>query len=135
LISSGIDYFRGNFPSSPDVDSTFQRAQKQNINIWSIYAPDAEHRSRGFFRAFRGQSDLSRLAEETGAESYYLGTSAPVSFKPYLDELAVHLANQYLLTFKGNGGAKGRFERVRITTELPHVEFLAAPQVFLPAAQ
>src|SRR5881409_2329213 len=25
LISSGIDYFRGNFPSSPDVDSTFQR--------------------------------------------------------------------------------------------------------------
>src|SRR5437899_12733701 len=23
LISSGIDYFRGNFPSSPDVDSTF----------------------------------------------------------------------------------------------------------------
>src|SRR3989442_11211865 len=101
LISSGIDYFRGNFPSSPDVDSTFQRAQKQNINIWSIYAPDAEHRSRGFFRAFRGQSDLSRLAEETGAESYYLGTSASVSFKPYLDELAVHLANQYLLTFKG----------------------------------
>src|SRR5260370_322343 len=135
LISSGIDYFRGNFPSSPDVDSTFQRAQKQNINIWSIYAPDAEHRSRGFFRAFRGQSDLIRLAEETGAESYYLGTRAPVSFKPYLDELAVHLANQYLLTFKGNGGAKGRFERVRITTELPHVEFLAAPQVFLPAVQ
>lgn len=135
LISSGIDHFRGNFPTSPDVDSTFERAQKQNINVWSIYSPDAGHRARGFFLVNRGQSDLSRLAEETGAESYYLGTSAPVSFRPYLDELSTHLGNQYLLTFKGTGGTKGRFERVKVTTELPNVEFLAATQAFLPPAR
>jgi hypothetical protein len=133
LISSGIDYFRGNFPTSPDLDSTIERAQKQNINVWSIYSPDAGHRARGFFRIVRAQSNLSQLSEETGAESYYLGTGAPVSFKPFLDEIAIHLSNQYLLTFKGNGGAKGRFERARVTTELPNLEFLAASQVFLPA--
>jgi len=27
--------------------------------------------------------------------------------KPYLDELHLHLGNQYLLTFAGDGGAKG----------------------------
>jgi hypothetical protein len=133
LISSGIDYFRGNFPTSPDLDLTIQRAQKQNINVWSIYAPDAGHRARGLFRIDRAQSNLSQLSEETGAESYYLGTSAPVTFKPYLDELATHLSNQYLLTFKANGAAKGRFERARVTTELPNLEFLHASQVFLPA--
>ncbi len=135
LVSSGIDYFHGNFPTSPDLDTTIEHAQKQNINVWSIYFPDAGHRARSFFLLTKAQSDLSRLAEETGAESYYLGITAPVAFKPYLDELATHLANQYLLTFNGSGGAKGRFERVRITTELPNVEFFHASQVFLPAGQ
>jgi len=136
LISSGIDYFRGDFgASSPDLDSTISRAQKQNINIWTIYAPDAGHRGRGFFLASRAQSNLSQLSDETGAESYYLGSAAPVTLKPYFDELSTHLSNQYLLTFKASGGAKGRFERARLTTELPYVEFLAASQAFLPATK
>jgi hypothetical protein len=136
LISSGIDYFRGGFdPRSPDLDSTISRAQKQNINVWSIYAPDEGHRGRSFFLANRAQSNLSQLSDETGAESYYLGTGAPVTIKPYLDELSLHLSNQYLLTFKADGGPKGRYTRDRVTTELPYVEFMSAPQVFLPAVK
>ena len=136
LFSSGIDYFRGDFwTRPPDLDSTISRAQKQNINIWTIYAPDAGHRARGFFLVSRAQSYLSQLSDDTGAESYYLGTGAPVTFKPYFDELSLHLSNQYLLTFKASGGAKGRFQRVKVATELPHVEFLAAPQAFLPPVQ
>ena len=136
LISSGIDYFRGGFdPRSPDLDPTISRAQKQNINIWTIYAPDAGHRGRGFFLASRAQSYLSELSDQTGAESYYLGIGAPVNLKPYFDELSTHLSNQYLLTFKASGGAKGRFARARVTTEVQHVEFLAASQAYLPAAK
>jgi hypothetical protein len=136
LFSSGIDYFRGGFdPRSPDLDPTIQRAQKQNINVWSVYAPDAGHRARGFFLATRAQSNLSQLSDETGAECYALGTLAPVSFKPYLDEIGAHLSNQYLLTFNASGGKKGRFERVHVTTELPNTEFLAPSQAFLPATQ
>jgi VWFA-related protein len=136
LISSGIDYFRGNFgPTSPDLDPAIQRAQKQNVNIWSIYAPDSGHRSRGFFRASRAQSNLSQLSDETGGESYSLGTGAPVTLKPYFDEIGSHLNNQYLLTFNGNGGKKGRFERLHVATELPNTEFLAPSQAYLPAVQ
>ena len=127
---------RGSFgPTSPDLDPTIERAQKQNTNIWSVYSPDAGHRSRGFFRTTRAQANLSQLSEETGAEAYYLGTSAPVTFKPYLDEIAAHLNNQYLLTFRANGGKKGRFERPRVLTELPNVEFMTPSAVFLPAVQ
>jgi hypothetical protein len=135
MISSGVDYFHGNFPESPDLQSAYERAQKENVNIWSIYYPDAGHLGRRFFRAFRGQNDLSRLAEETGAESYYLGTTEAVTFKPYLDELATHFLNQYLLTFKGSGGPKGRFQRVKVATEVSGVQFLHSPQVFLPAGK
>ena len=135
MISSGIDYFHGNFPESPDIESTYERAQKENINIWSIYYPDAGHLGGRWFRAFRGQNDLSRLAESTGAESFYLGVNEAVTFKPYLDELATHLRNQYLLTFNGSGGAKGRFARVKLATELANVQFLHAPNAFLPPAK
>jgi hypothetical protein len=132
LISSGIDYFHGNFPESPDLQSTYERAQKENINIWSIYYPDAGHLGSLWFRAFRGQNDLSQLAESSGAESYYLGVNEAVTFKPYLEELSTHLRNQYLLTFKGSGGPKGRVDRVKLATELPNVQFLVAPEAFLP---
>lgn len=135
LLSSGIDYFHGNYPESPDLDATIERAQRQNINVWSIYYPDAGHLGRIGFRAFRGQNDLSRLAEESGAESYYLSTSEPVTFKPYLDELSMHLRNQYLLTFQGSGGPKGRFEHVKVMTELAGVQFLHSLQAFLPPEQ
>src|SRR6267142_3786737 len=130
LIFSGIDYFRGGFDfRSPDLDSTISRAQKQNINVWTIYAPDAGHLGRGFFLANRAQSNLSELSDATGAESYYLGTAAPVTIKPYLDELAMHLSNQYLLSFNASGGPKGRFTRAKVSTELGYVEFTHASQV------
>ena len=133
LVSSGIDFLRGNFPSSTDLDSTTERAQKQNINIWSIYSPDRGRRSRGFFLANRAQSDLTRLSDDTGGRAYYLGTSAPVTFGPYLQEIATHLRNQYLLSFRGSGGPKGPFEHEKIVTELPRLDFLVPSQVFLPA--
>jgi hypothetical protein len=136
LISSGIDYFRGNWGlMSPDLESTIERAQKENINIWTIYSPDAGHQGRGFFRVSNAQANLSQLSDETGAESYYLGFDVPVTFKPYLDEIQLHLNNQYLLTFESSGGKKGRFERMRVTTELPNVEFLTPSGVYLPASE
>jgi hypothetical protein len=137
LISSGIDYFRGGFdPIDPDLDSTIERAQKENVNLWTVYYPGAGHVSRGFFRVFNAQSNLSRLSEETGAESYYLSDERPVTLRPYFDEIQEHLNNQYLLTFaSGRGGKKGKFERVRVATEIPKVEFLTPSEVFLPPSQ
>ena len=133
LISSGIDYFRGNFgPIYPDVDTAISIAEKGNINLWSIYSPDSGHRGRSFFLVNTAQNNLSKLSVESGGESYYLGTSAPVSFKPYLDELQVHLNNQYLLSFAGDGGSKGKFVSIHVRTELPQVEFMHANAAWLP---
>jgi len=136
MFSSGIDYFRGTFdPVDPDVDTTIEQAQKKNINIWTIYAPDAGHRAHRNYVLFLSQGFLSRVSGESGAESFYIGYIPPVTFKPYFDELQTHLNNQYLLTFVGKSETKGRFERVRVGSELHDVEFLAAPQAFVPAAK
>jgi hypothetical protein len=135
MISSGVDYFRGGFdPIDPDLDSTVEHAQKKNINLWTIYYPDAGHVGRRFFRVFNSQSNLSRLSEQTGAESFYLGGGVPVTLKPYFDEIKEHLDNQYILSFERDGGKKGKFERIRINTELPSVEFMLPSVVYIPGS-
>jgi hypothetical protein len=134
VITSGIDWFRGpgSGPIYPDVDPLIQRAERQNTNIWSIYYPSASHRGHSFFLLNNAQNNIDKVSEETGAESYFLGSSAPVSIKPYLDEISTHLSNQYLLTFAGSGGNKGKFQSVKVKTELPDVEFLTPSAIFLP---
>jgi len=132
MISSGVDYFRGGFdPVDPDLDSTVEQAQKKNINLWTIYYPDAGHVGRRQFRVFNAQSNLSRLSEETGAESYYLSSGVPVTLKPYFDEIQEHLQNQYLLSFAGDAGKKGKFERIKVSTEIQNVEFMLPASVFV----
>lgn len=134
VITSGVDWFRGpgSGPIYPDVDPLIQRAERQNTNIWSIYFPSSGHRGRSFFLVNTAQNNIDRVSQDTGAESYFLGTNAPVSIKPYLDEISTHLSNQYLLTFAGSGGSKGRFQSVKVKTELSDVEFMTPSAVFLP---
>ena len=136
LITSGIDFFRGpGFgPFYPDLDPLISRAERQNTNIWTIYYPSASHRGRSFRLGNNAQNNLDKLSQDTGAESYFLGTQTPVSIKPYLDEITVHLNSQYLLTFAGSGGAKGKYQGMKVRTELKDVEFLAPAAVYIPPA-
>ena len=75
LITSGIDYFRGNSFGAfyPDLDSVIERAERQNTNIWSIYYPSSGHRGHSFFLVNYAQNNIDKLSEYTGAESYFLG--------------------------------------------------------------
>lgn len=136
LFSSGIDYFRGG-PATldPDLDTAVARAQKRNINIWSIYVPDAARRGRRGFSAFNWQSNLDRLSQQTGGEAYFLGLESTVDLRPYFDSIRAHLNNQYLLAFVGNGGGKGKYESVKVASEIDNVRFLKPSAVYLPAVR
>lgn len=133
-ITSGIDWFRGpnSGPIYPDVSSLIQRAQRQNTNVWFIYYPSSSHRGHSFYLANTAQINIDKVAEETGGESYFLGFNAPVNITSYLDEINTHLGNQYLLSFAGAGGPKGKLVPVKVKTELPDVEFMVPDAVFVP---
>lgn len=136
LITSGVDYFRGSSFGLfyPDLDPLIQRAERQNTNIWTIYYPSSGHRGHSFYLVNTAQNNIDKLSQDTGAESYFLGGQAPVSIKPYLDEMTQHLDNQYLLTFAGDGGKKGKLVSVKVKTEMPGVEFFTPAAAFLPPA-
>ena len=38
-----------------------------------------------------------------------------------------------MISFEGSGGKKGKFERIRLNTEVPSIEFMVPSEVFLPA--
>lgn len=133
VITSGIDYFRGaGFgPLYPDLQPLIDRAQRQNVNVWSVYYPSAGHRGRGFSRLNNAQINIDKLSEETGAESYFLGFGEPVSLKPYFDEISTHLGNQYLVTVAAGATGKGKYQTVKVRTETPDLELMAPAAVYL----
>jgi hypothetical protein len=134
MITDGIDRFYGSGPSDPYVDQAISAAQRAGIVVFSIYSPGAGHFGHTFWRMNWGQIYLSQLSDETGGESYYLGTGAPVSFAPYLNDLAARLNRQYLLTFVPKTEKKSGERSVKVRTEVKNAELVSADRVYVPAA-
>ena len=135
MVTDGIDPLGGSGPLNPYLDSAIENAQRAGNMVYSIYAPGASHYGHSFGRMNWGQNYLAELGEKTGAESYFLGFGMPVSFTPYLTDMAEHLAHQYLISFLAKPGKKAGFQSVKLTTEVPNAELVAAPEVYVPAGR
>ena len=139
FLSSGIDLFRGfqdTYPGlNPDLDVAISRLNRSGITVYPIYVTPAAHFARSLFLVSNGQSCLSRLADETGGEAYFQGFQTPISMKPFLEDMARHLGDQYLVTFVAKPGKKSGYERIRVSTELSGVEVTGPARVYVPAAQ
>lgn len=119
---------------SPDIDRASTTAQRVGVIVNSIYFPGVGRAGRNYWELNNGQNGMSKLADETGGESFYLGLQTPVSFKPYFDRLRLIFDNQYFLAFQAIPGKKDGLQRVKISTEVPKVEIVSADNVWVPAA-
>jgi len=153
MVSDGIDRLRGETPKSSqlgpnfgpvyhsmptisqDANSASEISQRYNVIVNSIYSPGVGIAGRSSWDLQVGLGGLSKIAEETGGECYSLGTSAPVSFKPYLDRFQNNLNNQYYLVFNAQPGKKGSLQRVKIETNLPNSEIAAPNNVWVDAGK
>jgi hypothetical protein len=140
MITDGIDRARRGFRTRslvvyPDVDTASTVAQRTGTIIYTIYSPGVGRRHRSYWEANSGQIGISKLSEDTGGESYFLGLQAPVSFRPYLDSIQKTLGNQYILGFLPKSVKKAGLQSVQISTEVAGVEFSAADSVWVPAAK
>lgn len=132
MVSDGIDRFGGVGPTNPYVDTAIEQAQRAGVIIYAIYATGIGHFGHTYWRFFWGQNYLSKVTTETGGEAYFLGYDTPVSFSPYLDDLTRRLTHQYLLTFLAKPGKKPGLQPVKIRTEVPNAELVAADMVYVP---
>jgi hypothetical protein len=153
LVTDGIDRLRGEAPSpsqlgprfgpapvyhsmptiSADATSASEISQRYNVHVHSIYSPGVGRSGRSSWDLQIGLSGLSKLADETGGECFSLGTSNPVSFKPYLERLQRHFASQYYLVFLAVPKKKPGLQRVNVSTEVPNAEIAAPDNVWVSA--
>jgi hypothetical protein len=134
LISDGIDPLQ---PGTTDsyLDEGVSQAQRTGTQVSAIYASRSGHFGHSLWRINQGQSNLSRLADETGGEAYFQGFETPIAFAPFLDQLAERLNHQYKLTFLANADKKPTRQHVRLETEVPNAELVTADKVYVPAAK
>lgn len=134
MISSGIDALQPG-PSNTYLEQAIEQAQRMGIQIYAIYSGRAGHLGHALWQLNWGQNNLSQLTDETGGEAYFQALQTPISFGPYLDEFASRLKHQFKLTFLANPGKERGLERIRLETEVPNAELVAADRVYVPAAK
>ena len=133
IIGDGHDRLRGDLPESPDLDSAITSAQKTGIVVHTLYAR-VGRLGRTSFRLTLAQSNLTRVAGDTGGQAFFQGIDTPVSFTPFLDHLDMVLHNQYLLTFTTARSTrlKGELRSFKVTTEQRNISITAPSRVFVP---
>ena len=137
MVSDGIDRYYGDGDlEDPYLLAAIDDAGKAGIEVSAIYTPGVGHYGHSYWQNYWGQIYLSQLADKTGGEAYYIGfTGAPVSFAPYLDDLARRLEHQYFLGFLAKPEKKAGWQRIRLSTEIPNVDLVSAGRVYVSPAQ
>lgn len=152
MISNGEDATFGD--STPDqenpyLDAAIEKAQRAGIVVFTIatsndtinlenehpFIPQGQKSlaNIGPRGAVPGRIYLGQIAEGTGGELYYYKSSAPLSFAPYFADLTKRLASQYLVSFLAMPGKNAGLQSVKVRSELPHTEVIAAKKVYIPA--
>ena len=138
LISDGLDLYRGVVDSqaslNPDLHEAIDRAQRDSVTVYGLFANDAGLYRRNSLLISNGQSSLSLLATATGGRAFFQGSETPVSLRPFLSQLRDLLANQYVLTFEAQSGRIPGYARLRVTTEQRGLQLVAPERVYVPAA-
>jgi VWFA-related protein len=126
VISDGVDASRGldsaSVAQSIDLQRAVKQAQRLGVAIYSFYAPTVTVTARNNqFLASNGQGSLEVLADDTGGQAFFQGTGAPVSFDPFLNDLAMSFTRQIALTYLSTHGKKG-YHRIEIRSDNTGVE-------------
>ena len=135
VVADGNDRFRGDIPTSPDLETAISRAQTAGFIIHTIYARGVGRVGRNLFSVNLGQSNLAKMSDDTGGESFFQGLDTPIAFAPYLKQLTMVLNHQYLLTALSKPGKKAGLRRIRIRSEVAGLEISAPEYLLVPGPE
>ena len=116
MITNGTDPYNGSTAlaneNSPYVDAAIADSQRAGVAVYSIYYRDAG--IRGDSASMSGQGYLGKVADETGADSYYEGSGSPISLAPFLNQFLHAISQTYIATFNVDPMAGGREHLLRL---------------------
>lgn len=134
VVTSGVDALD---PGTQNVylDHTIEEAQRTGIQIYTIYATLTGRMDNAESTLTWGPNNLLKVTHETGGDAYFQALTTPISFGPYMDKFTTRLENQYRLTFLAPPGWEGELTRIKLDTEVPNAELVAAERVYVSGAR
>ncbi len=125
LVSDGLDVSNGIGGSTPgqsiDLERAILRAQRRGVAIYSFYSAASLTENGSSTLVLNAQGSLEKLSDETGGRAFFSGTSSPVSFAPFFQDLGILLKRQFAVTYLSDNFKKG-FYRVKVTTTNPEIK-------------
>jgi hypothetical protein len=136
MVTDGVDNYQRQFdPDDPYVQTAIDDSVRAQLVVYALYWEDRGRADRTAYESNAGQSLVAEVTEATGGKSFWQGSGNPVSFEPYLDELARRFRNQYELGFTGRLDGKPKVETLKLNLSAPGTEVDAPKQVYMaPAA-
>ena len=134
LVTDGIDPYNPRFdPGDSYVQAAANDSVRAGLVVYSIYwnGRNGADSSASEMSGNGGQGLLVQVTQATGGRSYGFAMGNPVSFQPYLDDLALRLQNQYELSFDAPLDHKAAIESLKLKVNGFAAEVDSPQQVFV----
>jgi hypothetical protein len=135
MVSNGLDPAAEiDKPNGPAEDA-IDEAIRAGVSVFAIYHPSADYATVDWSKLYAGQIELAHVAAETGGEAFFLGFGPLPTIAPFLNDVADHLANQYVLAFAPRAIAPGSFENIEVMSANPKIDVTAPAKIWMPLAE
>ncbi|MGA3161821.1 MAG: hypothetical protein ABSC77_11445 [Terracidiphilus sp.] len=132
MVTDGVDnYERELNLDDPYVQAAIDDSVRAGLVVYSIYWLNQGLADNTMYANNAGQSLLIEVTEATGGKNFWQGIGNPVSFQPFLEELALRLGNQYELGFSAPLDRKPAAGGLKIKVEGQAVDVTAPRLVFV----
>ena len=134
LVTDGVDPYNPRFdPGDSYVQAAANDSVRAGLVVYSIYwnGRNGADSSASEMSGNGGQSLLIQVSEATGGRSYGMAMGNPVSFQPYLEDVALRLQNQYELSFDAPLDRKPTIEALKLKVNGFAAEVDSPQQVYV----
>jgi hypothetical protein len=137
MITDGVDlyYGRGYDPNDPYVQAAITDAQRAGVIVHSIFYRNTGRFDNSQWTEAGAQNYLNLVSQGTGGRAYWQGFGNPVSFAPFLDDLATRLKNQYELGILAKPGNKPQLQQLKVKVTTPGTKVDAPQRILVPGSE
>jgi hypothetical protein len=137
MITDGVDLYYGRSydPNDPYVQAAITDAQRAGVIVHSIFFRNTGRFDNSSWTEAGAQNYLNLVSQGTGGRAYWQGFGNPVSFAPFLDDLATRLKNQYELGILAKPGNKPQLQQLKVKVSAPGTKVDAPQKILVPGSE
>lgn len=135
MFSDGVDPENRRFdPDDVYVQSAILDSVRAGLVVYTIYWRSQPGGEQDSLSVDGGQGLMNELTNATGGYNYWTGSTNPVSFRPFFDDLLRRFDNQYALDLTAHLDRKPAAETLKLKVEGIGLQVTAPQQVFIHPA-